>query len=80
MFSRRKTAIVESVPGGQGGVATNTSGMVKCTNVSTHVVIFMIRTSFIIVAYYISLGISLVGRTVWRTGTVTWLSSWYRPP
>ena len=80
MFSRRNTAIVESMPVGKGSVATNTSGMVMCTNVSTHVVSFIIRTLFIIVTCYMSLGISFVGWAVWRTGTVTWLSSWYRPP
>ena len=61
------TAVVLRVPVGDGGVATDTGGVLVCTNVPTHVVIVIIGTFHVVVAVDITLGISGVGGTVFRT-------------
>ena len=53
------------------GVATDTEGLLVCTNVPTHVVIYIIGTFLVVVAIDLTLGTSSVGWTVLRTDSVT---------
>ena len=63
-FIRRDAAVVLCVTVGDVGVATDTGGVLVCTNVPTHVVIVIIGTFHVVVAVDITLGISGVGGTV----------------
>ena len=66
-FIRRDAAVVLCVTVGDVGVATDTGGVLVYTNVPTHVVIVIIGTFHVVVAVDITLGISGVGGTVFRT-------------
>ena len=56
------TAVVLRVAVGDGGVATDTGGLVVCTNVPTHVVTPIIGTLHVVVVTdYFTLGIGGVG-------------------
>ena len=56
---------------GDGGVATDTGGLVVGTNVPTHIV--TTRTFHVVVAHDLTLGIGCVGVNVLRALVVTWL-------
>ena len=57
----RDAAVVLRVAVGDGGVATDTGGLVVCTNVPTHVVTPIIGTLHVVVTDYFTLGIGGVG-------------------
>ena len=59
------TAVVLRVSVGDGGVATDTGGLVVGTNVPTHVVVFNIRTLHVVFADDLTLSISSVGTVAW---------------
>ena len=61
-ISRGQAAVVLRVAVGDGGVATDTGGLVVCTNVPTHVVTPIIGTLHVVVVTdYFTLGIGGVG-------------------
>ena len=72
-FIRRDAAVVLCVTVGDVGVATDTGGLLVCTNVSAHVVTLIIRTLHVVVADDLTLGTGGVGWTVFGTLVVTGL-------
>ena len=76
-FIRRDAAVVLCVTVGDGGVATDTGGLVVCTNVPAHVPSLIIGTLHVVVADNLTLGTGGVGWTVIRTLVITRLWSRY---
>ena len=63
-------AVVLRVAVSDGGVATDTGGVLVCTNVPTHVVT-IIGTLYVVVTDDLTLSIGCVGETVLRTLVIT---------
>ena len=71
IFILGDTAVVLRMGVGYLVVATDTEGLLVCTNVPTLVVIYIIGTFHVVVAIDVTLGTSSVGGTVLRTDSVT---------
>ena len=72
IFILRDTAVVLRVAVGDGGVATDTGGVLVCTNVPAHVVT-IIGTLYVVVTDDLTLSIGCVGWTVLVALVVTCL-------